>query len=368
MSASRRWHPRSGAFAAFLYRSRWRQPARLRIRRLRAAERPPAGLPTGFTTNAALRDLHRCGLRQNIELRRAKNDRRRMECSSDSVVIIGGDDEAACAELDGTIARMERICGNSRRSRHLIGGGDDDVRRRSSLQWNSTAARGAARPGIRSAEGRVWRAPPPGKRRFTEHPEGLPPDSDAYPLLLAPRGRASAHEPDFAGSLRTMCVRTAWRLLPISRHAPADFGRDPISAARAARVRRRSSTTCARNGRSGPDGSATTGRPYTDLPTAVCLAGAVSGSPASVAAESGFRNGCQQAKDRLCRKASPPSAHPVIPSAARERRRQSNGRRATLRPDQKTRSASSVRLSFRRKRRDRPQASVGPRYQPLQDN
>lgn len=244
-----------------------------------------AGLPTGFTTNASLRDFTGAVSRQNIELRRAKNDRRRMECSSDSVVVIGGDDEAACAELDDTIARMEENLRQLKaQRRHLIGGGDDDVRRRILAAMELNGCSGAPREGwdAGSAEGQFASAAE-GKEVHRNILRDLPPDSDAYPLLLdAPRAELPLTDDDFAGSLRTMCVRTCdGAFFPISSHAtPADFGRDAdLCRARCPGAETELYYHVLATEEADQMVSATTGRPYTDLPTAFAYRARSVGSP-----------------------------------------------------------------------------------------
>jgi hypothetical protein len=184
-----------------------------------------ADLPAAFTTTANLRDFTGAVSRQNIEIRRAKNERRRMACSNESVVYIDSENEAACAELDDAIARMEdKLRTLKAQRRQLITNGNDDMRRRivAAMELNECAEAGLN-----------WDETTPDDFAEEAHRnilEDFPPDGEDYPLLYdGPQtGDFTFMEDGAAGGLRTMCVRTCdGAFFPISSDAtPADFGRD----------------------------------------------------------------------------------------------------------------------------------------------
>ncbi|WP_081158180.1 DUF2865 domain-containing protein [Ensifer aridi] len=237
-----------------------------------------AELPANFRTNASLRDFTGAVSRQNIELRRAKNERRRMDCSNGSVIIVGGDSDA-CAALDDTIAEMED---NLRRlkaqRRHLIGDGSDDMRRRilAAMEIND-----CSRP---PDEGQLASATGEETEIHRNILRDLPPDSEDYPLLLDGPGTAEYPlvEDGAKGSLRTMCVRTCdGAFFPISSNAtPADFGRD----AELCRTRCPGAETelyyhVLATEEADKMISASTGRPYTELPAAFAYRARDVGAP-----------------------------------------------------------------------------------------
>lgn len=246
-----------------------------------------AGLQTEFTTTASLRDFTGAVSRQNIELRRAKNERRRMDCSSDSVIVIGGNDEAACGDLETTIARMEENLRNLKaQRRHLIGGGGDEIRRRILAAMELNGCSGMPSDGWNGQNGDSGFA----NASASEETEvrrnilrDLPPDSDAYPLLLdGPGEDVPLIEHDFAGSLRTMCVRTCdGAFFPISSHAtPANFGRDAdLCRARCPGAETELYYHVLETEEADRMVSASTGRPYTELPTAFAYRARGAGSP-----------------------------------------------------------------------------------------
>ena len=82
-------------------------------------------------TNADARDYASAISRQNIELRRAKNDRRRAGCGGGSVATFDGGDPDSCGELNSLIAEMEdnlRMLKSEREQ--IVAGGSEDTRRR----------------------------------------------------------------------------------------------------------------------------------------------------------------------------------------------------------------------------------------------
>ncbi len=333
-----------------------------------------AGLPTGFTTNASLRDFTGAVSRQNIELRRAKNDRRRMECSSDSVIVIGGDDDAACAELHDTIARMEENLRQLKaQRRHLIGGGDDDVLRRilAAMELNGcSGVREAWDTG--SAEGEFASAAAGETEVHRNILRDLPPDSDAYPLLLdTPGADLPLTDDAFAGSLRTMCVRTCdGAFFPISSHAtPADFDRDAdLCRARCPGAETELYYHVLATEEADQMVSTTTGRPYTDLPTAFSYRARGVGSPGIC--------GCgipDPAKDANGRKAGSAGkltvVSPSVISIGSEKK--ASPKPIEERPYDPTKSkVRVVGPTFLPQEESAIDLKhpLGPRYQPLQDN
>ncbi|MEY9769101.1 hypothetical protein ABIA14_001378 [Sinorhizobium fredii] len=231
-----------------------------------------AQLPAAFTTTANLRDFTGAVSRQNIEIRRAKNERRRMTCSNDSVVYIDSENEAACAELDDAIVRMEHNLRTLKAQRqHLISKGNDDMRRRilaalelngcsgeAGLNWDETI-----QDGSNLEEAHVQR----------NILEDYPPDGEEYPLLFdgPPTDDFTFMENGPAGGFRTMCVRTCdGAFFPISSNAtPADFARDTeLCRARCPGADTELYYHVLATEESEQMVSASTGRPYTELPNA----------------------------------------------------------------------------------------------------
>ena len=69
--------------------------------------------------------------RQNLDLRQARSDLRRMGCSSGSVIIVGGPNEDACDSLSAEISQMEMDLQTLKaRRQSLVTGSDSDVIRR----------------------------------------------------------------------------------------------------------------------------------------------------------------------------------------------------------------------------------------------
>ena len=230
-----------------------------------------ADLPADFTTTANLRDFTGAVSRQNIEIRRAKNDRRRMACSNDSVVYIDSESEAACAELDDAIARMEdNLRTLKAQRRHLISKGNDDMRRRivAAMELN----------GCSREAGLNWDETVPdefGAGDALAHRnilEDFPPDGEEYPLLLdGPTDDFTFMENGAAGGFRTMCVRTCdGAFFPISSNAtPADFARDTeLCRARCPAADTELYYHVLATEESDQMVSASTGRPYRELPNA----------------------------------------------------------------------------------------------------
>ncbi len=183
-----------------------------------------ASLPKIVASNANLRDYTGAISRQNLDLRQARSDRRRLGCSSDSVIIVGGPNEEACESLSAEISQMEMDLETLKaRRQYLATGSDSDVQRRrimAALDVNRCA----------EEQDEILRAAAEEPETHRNILSDLPPVSETYPDL-----RNSADVTDFTvpgdeyqGSLRTLCVRTCdGAFFPISSNAsPADFQRD----------------------------------------------------------------------------------------------------------------------------------------------
>ncbi|MCA1405191.1 DUF2865 domain-containing protein [Ensifer sp. IC3342] len=246
-----------------------------------------ADLSTVVTPTANLRDFTGAVSRQNIELRRAKNERRRMECGTGSVVVIGGDNDEACAVLDETIARMEdNLQRLKAHRRSLISSDTGDTRRRilAALELNgcydeANEALDPIEEQDKFASAAVDDAELP--RNILRD---LPPDSEDYPLLSDDSDMQDfplLHEEPM-GSLRTMCVRTCdGAFFPISSNAtPADFARDAeLCQARCPGAQTELYYHVLATEESDQMVSALTGRPYTELPTAFAYRARGVGAP-----------------------------------------------------------------------------------------
>ncbi|MBK5568472.1 DUF2865 domain-containing protein [Ensifer sp. SSB1] len=221
-----------------------------------------AQLPDIVSSNADARDYASAISRQNIELRRAKNDRRRAACGDGNVVTFDGGNPDICGELDGLIAEMEdnlRMLKSEREQ--IVAGGSQDSRRRilAALEINGCY-------GDREEFASVDPEEPESHRNIIAD---LPPD-DAYGPMLGEDGYAP-QERYYSGTLRTMCVRTCdGAFFPISSDAtPADFPRDE----QACRARCPGAETelyfhDINTEESDQMVSAVTGRPYTEMPNA----------------------------------------------------------------------------------------------------
>ncbi|CAN7361212.1 DUF2865 domain-containing protein [Pararhizobium sp. LjRoot235] len=225
-----------------------------------------SNLPKIVASNANVRDYIGAISRQNLDLRKARGDRRRLGCNSGSVVIVGNPNADDCASLGKMIARLESDLETLKARRHLAAGGDVDISRRrimAALDVNRCA----------EEQDEILRA-------AAEEPEihrnilrDLPPIGENDPAL---RGGADVSDftrlnADNGGSLRTLCVRTCdGAFFPISSSAtPADFQRD----AEACQRRCPGAETALYYHAFATEEtdqmvSASTGEPYIELPTA----------------------------------------------------------------------------------------------------
>jgi hypothetical protein len=226
-----------------------------------------AGLPKIIASNANLRDYTGAISRQNLDLRQARSDRRRLGCSTGSVIIVGGPNENACENLNTDISQMEMNLETLKARRaYLVSGGDSEVSRRRIM-----AALDVNRCDEEDEE--ILKAAAEEPETHRNILSDLPPIGESYSGLRGSAGFADISVPggEYDGSLRTLCVRTCdGAFFPISSNAgPADFQRD--------------SETCQRRCPGAETAlyyhamateetdqmvSASTGEPYSDLPTA----------------------------------------------------------------------------------------------------
>lgn len=224
-----------------------------------------AQLPEAITTTADTRDYASAISRQNIELRRARNDRRRAGCGTGGVVVFNGGDPDICADINSLIAEMEDNLAILKSERQqLISGDGGETRRRilAALEINGCFG---DREEFASAD-------PNAPETHRNILRDLPPEESYGPLLRD--GDADGYPPEsgvYSGTLRTMCVRTCdGAFFPISSEAsPADFARDE----QACRARCPGAETELffhelATEESDQMVSASTGRPYTELPNA----------------------------------------------------------------------------------------------------
>ncbi|WVT05842.1 DUF2865 domain-containing protein [Sinorhizobium chiapasense] len=236
---------------------------------------------------ANLRDFTGAVSRQNIELRRAKNERRRMECSTGSVVVIGGDNDDACAALDETIASMEvNLQRLKAHRRSLISGDTGGTRRRilAALELNGCHDEASDAPDPIEEQDEFASAAVDEPEIHRNILRDLPPDGEDYPLLSDDSDMQDfplLHEEPI-GSLRTMCVRTCdGAFFPISSNAtPSDFARDAeLCEARCPGAQTELYYHVLETEETDQMVSASTGRPYTELPTAFAYRARGVGAP-----------------------------------------------------------------------------------------
>ena len=178
-----------------------------------------ANLPKVLADTASARKYAGAIARQNIQLRKAKSDQRRLGCSSGSIIVIGGANAATCDTLAAVIGKMERnlqILDGKRRE--FAGGVSSQARRNRLLAALKTS-------GCNDEAKIVPVAATETLRTLDETrtlPLGTAPEGSEK-LRLRSLGGNSGH-----GNLRTVCVRTCdGGFFPISSGAtPLDFRRD----------------------------------------------------------------------------------------------------------------------------------------------
>lgn len=267
-----------------------------------------SNLPKVVASNANLRDYAAAISRQNLELRKARSDRRRLGCSSGSVIIVGGPNDEACASLDSLIARMEMDLETLKARRHIAAGGDIDISRRrimDALDVNRCA----------EEQEEILRA-------AAEEPEihrnilrDLPPIGDSDPALRDGADFSGITDPGdgYGGSLRTLCVRTCdGAFFPISSSAtPADFQRD----AEACQRRCPGAETALyyhalETEETDQMVSASTGEPYSVLPTAFAYKTRDFGKPGQC--------GCAPARQTATNQSTPTDGSGVVEARTRK--------------------------------------------------
>ncbi|WP_313665366.1 DUF2865 domain-containing protein [Shinella sp.] len=177
-----------------------------------------ASLPKVVVDTSNARKYASAIARQNIQLRQAKSDQRRLRCSSGSIIVIGGANADACATLATVIGKMEQnlqILDSKRRD--LSGGGAAKARRNRLLSSLEAEGCNDAKVTPVAATERLRTLDDTRTLPLGTAPEG----SDR--LQLRSLGGNAGH-----GNLRTVCVRTCdGGFFPISSNAsPMDFRRD----------------------------------------------------------------------------------------------------------------------------------------------
>lgn len=156
--------------------------------------------------------------RQNIQLRKAKSDQRRLGCSSGSIIVVGGVNADACTTLSTVIGKMERNLGILDKKRREFAGGVSSSGTRNRL-LASLEANGCNDAKVVPVAATETLRTLDDTRTL---PLGTTPDGSER-LELRSLGGGSGH-----GNLRTVCVRTCdGGFFPISSGAsPMDFRRD----------------------------------------------------------------------------------------------------------------------------------------------
>ncbi|MCF3641936.1 DUF2865 domain-containing protein [Rhizobium sp. TRM95111] len=181
-----------------------------------------ASLPRVTGDPAAARKYAGAIAQQNIQLRKAKSDRRRLGCGSASVTVVGGPNAESCRAVLTAIDKMERNLQilEKKRREFASAGGDSGARRR--------IEQALAANGCDADDSRVMPVTATGKFKVLdiERPSAVasePLHDGRSALSLRPLGDMPR-----SGGLRTVCVRTCdGGFFPISSGAtPLDFRRD----------------------------------------------------------------------------------------------------------------------------------------------
>ncbi|WP_244481107.1 DUF2865 domain-containing protein [Rhizobium sp. Leaf371] len=248
--------------------------------------------------------------RRNIELRSARSEQRALGCSTESVTVINGDNEEACADLDNRIAAISADLEDmkARRRQDIAGSAGYAERRRvlvamqtnrceaidsdlvsasvsgpdATMNAGTDADLGIADLGIDESRPRRFRniiadLPPIGSEETSLRG---PSDGAVSEPSLSDLSAPDLHRLTLDGPLRTMCVRTCdGSFFPISANAtPDDFARDAQACSARCPGAETELYFHPLSGETQDMISAGTGNPYTDLPTAFAYK---SGSPAS---------------------------------------------------------------------------------------
>jgi hypothetical protein len=226
-----------------------------------------SNLPRIVASNASARDYTTAISRHNLDLRKARNERRRLGCSSGSIIVVGGPNAEACESMETTIGQMENALDTLKaRRQHLVSGGDNDANRRrilAALEVNRCAEQQDEVINASASEPEIHR----------NILSGLPKAGETFSMLRGSSDIDSLGVPgvDGNGPLRTMCVRTCdGAYFPISGNAtPADFQRDSAACERrcpGAQTELYYHSLATEE--TDQMVSAVTGEPYTHLPTA----------------------------------------------------------------------------------------------------
>nr|WP_205934256.1 DUF2865 domain-containing protein [Rhizobium leguminosarum] len=167
---------------------------------------------------------------QNLELRKVRNELRSNDCTSGSMVVIGGENADYCAELSQAEARMiDNIRYLQDRRNELAGqtGADDDARRElvAALDRNGCNSENFYAPSDRSANEPAPSVEEQAMRTDTFIPLGGGEEID--PRYGVPRA-------EMLSPVSTMCVRSCdGGFFPISSNTTSvDFGRDAQTCAK----------------------------------------------------------------------------------------------------------------------------------------
>lgn len=179
-----------------------------------------ANLPKVVGDTANARKYAGAIARQNIQLRKATSDQRRLGCSSGSIIVVGGANAEACDTLSSVIGKMQRNLDILDKKRREFSGGTSSQGQRTRLlaafRSNSCGDDDAKVMPVAATE--TLRIPD----ETRSLPLGTMPEGGDR-LRLRSLGGGSGH-----GNLRTVCVRTCdGGFFPISSGAtPLDFRRD----------------------------------------------------------------------------------------------------------------------------------------------
>jgi hypothetical protein len=178
-----------------------------------------ANLPRVLVDTSSARKYAGAIARQNIQLRKAKGDQRRLGCSGGSIIVVGGPNAEACDTLSTVIGKMERnLQILDRKRREFAGGTSTDGKRKRLLASFETNGCNDEAKVMPVAATETLRTPDDTRSL----PLGTMPDGSGR-LELRSLGGSNGH-----GNLRTVCVRTCdGGFFPISSGAtPLDFRRD----------------------------------------------------------------------------------------------------------------------------------------------
>ncbi|MGB3814282.1 MAG: DUF2865 domain-containing protein [Shinella sp.] len=178
-----------------------------------------ANLPKVVVDTASARKYAGAIARQNIQLRKARSDQRRLGCSSGSIIVIGGANADACATLTSVVGKMERNLQILDKKRRELAGGVSSQGRRNTLLAALETNGCNQQPQVMPAAATETLRSLDETRTL---PLGTTPDGSDR-LQLRSLGGNSGY-----GNLRTVCVRTCdGGFFPISSGAtPLDFRRD----------------------------------------------------------------------------------------------------------------------------------------------